>query len=140
MARLDEQLAALATMSPAQLRDEWQRLWGSPAPNVTADLLRGGLAYRLQEKRHGGLPAAVVRELARMLGNGDAGTARLQPAPLRPGTRLVRQWQGRTISVLAVERGFMWEERPYRSLTQIAREVTGARWSGPRFFGLTGNA
>ncbi len=58
---------------------------------------------------------------------------------IKPGTRLLRSWNGRTIAVTAIEDGFLFEERRYRSLSAIAREVTGTGWSGPRFFGLTGN-
>ena len=94
------------------------------------------LAQRLQEKRHGRLPLLVVRELER------AGACSVVPQQtqkkvvLTPGTRLIREWNGRTIAVEVREDGFLWDERVYRSLSQIAREVTGAHWSGPRFFGL----
>jgi hypothetical protein len=143
LAKLEDRLAALATMSPAQLRLMWDKVMKSPVPALTTELLRRAIAYRLQEKRHGGLPVMVARELARIAGAGTAGATvptRATLAPLRPGTRLVREWQGRTISVVVVDDGFVWEERPYSSLTSIAREVTGARWSGPRFFGLTSHA
>jgi hypothetical protein len=143
MAKLEDRLAALATMSPAQLRLMWDEVVKTPVPALTTDLLRRAMAYRLQEKRHGGLAVMVARELARVAGAASAGvTGSVRPsaAPLRPGTRLVREWQGRTISVVVADDGFVWEERPYRSLTSIAREVTGARWSGPRFFGLTSDA
>jgi hypothetical protein len=142
MAKLEDRIAALVTMSPAQLRSMWDEVMQTAVPALTTDLLRRALAYRLQEKRHGGLPVMVARELARVAGaESEAATSpRHTAAPLRPGTRLVREWQGRTISVVVVEGGFVWEERSYSSLTSIAREVTGARWSGPRFFGLTSNA
>jgi hypothetical protein len=140
MAKLADRLTALVTMSPAQ-SDEWQRSEGITPPTLPPDLLRRMFAHRMQEKRHGGLPVAVVRELARVAsGASGEGASRPEPTAIRPGTRLVREWQGKTISVLAVDDGFLWDERPYRSLTAIAREVTGARWSGPRFFGLTAHA
>lgn len=137
MAKLADRLIALDTMAPAGLRAEWERLGRGSAPALPLDLLRRLVAYALQEKRHGGLPAAVARELARVAGGGGSEAGRPPPSSLRPGTRLVREWNGRTISVLAIADGFLWEERTYASLTAIAREVTGARWSGPRFFGLT---
>ena len=137
MRKRDDQLAALATMSPAQLRDAWPTNLGEPAPLLPPDLLRRTLACRLQEKRHGGLPAVVARELMRDAAGGAGKASIPPPVVIRPGTRLIREWQGRTIAVLATEDGFCWEERSYSSLTAIAREVTGARWSGPRFFGLT---
>jgi hypothetical protein len=135
MTKLDDRLAALATMSPAQLRAEWQDTMEQGAPAWAPDLLRRLLAYKLQEKRFGGLPASASKFLARM-GTGEKHAAQPQPIAVRPGTRLVREWQGRSISVEVVEDGFLWEGQRYRSLTAIANAVTGTRWSGPRFFGL----
>ncbi len=127
---LDAQLARLTACTSAELRDQWPRLWGSPAPRWSADLLRLGIAYKLQEQAYGGLSPTTLRALRRIAGGADAQT-------LRPGTQLVRDWHGRTITVLVTDGGYVWEDRPYASLTAIAREVTGAGWSGPRFFGLT---
>lgn len=137
-AKLAADLARLEMLAPAELRGAWRAQEGADAPNVATALLRRMLGQLLQERRLGGMPALVVRELER--------TARGWPVPLvkpgatklTPGARLIREWQGRTIAVLVTEDGFLWEERAYRSLSQIAREVTGAHWSGPRFFGLTG--
>lgn len=82
----------------------------------------------------------VARELVRVAaGENPAASPRLAKTAMRPGTRLLREWRGRTIAVLVEEDAFLWEERRYGSLSEIAREVTGAHWSGPRFFGLTGN-
>ena len=94
------------------------------------------MAQRLQEQRLGGLPAAVVRELERT-GRGESAPSQRQAIPLTPGARLVREWNGQTISVEVREDGFWWKDQLWRSLTEIAGEVTGAHWSGPRFFGLT---
>ncbi len=138
MTRLDKAMATLATMPPAQLQEKWAELNGGAPPSVPTPLLRRLLAQRLQEKRHGGLPLLVVRELERIASDGGP-----VPEPgrkaivLTPGTRLIREWNGRTIAVEVREDGFVWEERVYRSLSEIARAVTGAHWSGPRFFGLT---
>jgi hypothetical protein len=124
-------------MSPAQLRDKWLEGAVGEPPLVPPLLLRRLLAQRLQEKRHGGLPLLVVRELERMV---SVGVVAPEPArktlELTPGTRVIREWNGKTISVEVREGGFVWEERMYRSLSEIARTVTGAHWSGPRFFGL----
>jgi len=138
MTRLEKDLAALATMSPAQLRERWSKIDAGPAPSVPASLLRRLLAQRLQEKRHGKLPLLVARELERAAAAGAVGSV---PAPqpkvaLTPGTRLIREWNGQTIAVEVRDAGFVWNDRTYRSLSEIAREVTGAHWSGPRFFGL----
>lgn len=131
MARLDEHLTRLATLSSAALRDEWQRVHDETPPRLPPELMRMALGYALQVKAHGKLPARYVRRLD---GSGD----KVAAAPvLSAGTQLVRGWNGRTISVTVVDGGFDREGTTYRSLSAIAREVTGAGWSGPRFFGLT---
>jgi hypothetical protein len=135
-AKLDADLARLAALSSAELASEWHEHFATPPPRIAPALLRRLLAQWLQEKRLGGLPSAVARELERVAA-GPA--AQMAPAPipaLTPGTRFIREWQGRTIAVQATDSGFVWEGRTYRSLSQIAKEVTGAHWSGPRFFGL----
>lgn len=123
-------------MSPAQLKERWARLEKSAPPNVPAPLLRRLLAQRLQERRFGALPAVVAHELERLARGDTAPPLKSSPPPLTPGARLVREWNGRTICVEVREEGFWWQDRTWRSLSEIAREVTGARWSGPRFFGL----
>ena len=130
-------VARLGTLSPAELRVQWKGLTGTDPPNLGTALLRRLLAHRLQEKRLGALPVMVVRELERTALSGPLPVVTRATTTLAPGARLIREWQNRTIAVLTTERGFVWEEREYRSLSQIAREVTGAHWSGPRFFGLT---
>ncbi|MET0374758.1 MAG: DUF2924 domain-containing protein [Rhizorhabdus sp.] len=135
--RLAAELARLGSMTPAELRAEWATTIGTPAPSLATGLLRRLLAQRIQEKRLGALPVMVVRELERTAREGVVPTPVPATVTVSPGARLIREWQGRTIAVLATEEGFVWEERTYRSLSQIAREVTGAHWSGPRFFGLT---
>ena len=139
MMTLEEKLTALATMSPAQLVAEWQRVLKSPAPAMTPDLLRRGIAYRLQEQVHGGLKPSVIRELERIGGQSDR-TAPVAVAGLhiKPGTRLVRDWGGATHHVLVDEQGFSYRDQCYSSLSEIAATITGTKWSGPRFFGLTG--
>ena len=147
MARLADALAAVATMSPTQLRTEWRRVCQTlPPVRLTTDLLRRGIAYRLQERVHGGLPSSHARELDRRVkrrlaeapggrGAGAASPDRDEPR-LRPGTRLVRAWQGKTYHVLVGEHGFVMDDREYPSLSRIAEAITGAHWSGPRFFGI----
>ena len=119
-------------MQRARLKQEWERVYKEPAPNLSADLLRLGIAYRLQEKALGRSPRAVLSQLQAEVRTG-------QPS-IKPGIRLVRSWNGRTVSVEAQKDGFVFEDRVYSSLSAIAREVTGAHWSGPRFFGLRGRA
>lgn len=136
MSKLDEQLEGLATMSPAQLRAEWRRIYKESVPTIGAELMRRAIAHGLQERVHGGLAPAVSRELdriaKRLARDGSCGNDRT----LKPGTRLVREWHGRTHHVLVLDQGFQFEARAYRSLSQIAQAITGAKWSGPRFFGL----
>ena len=138
MVTLDERIAGLATMSPAQLKAEWSRVTREPAPGVPAELLRRGIAYRLQERVHGRLPADVQRELGRLAmqiqNSGEVAMA--SEVTVKAGTRLVREWHGKVYHVIALEDGFLLNERRYESLTQIAYAITGTRWSGPRFFGL----
>lgn len=129
-ASLDEQLSRLATLPPAELRAEWQRLCKSEPPRLAADLLRMGIGYAIQERALGKLPARTLRAIR-------SGQPNKTGVTLSPGTQLLRSWNGRSIVVMTTERGFEWDGRHYRSLSEIAREVTGARWSGPRFFGLT---
>lgn len=140
MARLDEQLAGLTAMSPARLRAEWRRLHkGQPLPDgLTASQLMRAIAWRLQEKTYGGLPPARFRELNRLAEQLSVeGDIEVEgPRLLKPGTRLVRPWHGTVHCVTVLDQGFEFEDRHYSSLTQIAREITGAAWSGPRFFGL----
>lgn len=130
---IEDRINALASMSARQLRVEWQRVYKSAAPDISANMLRLGIAYRMQEKAFGGLGSDTVRALRRIA---KTGRANARPS-IRPGTRLVRSWNGRTLVVHVGDDGFVMDGRHYRSLSEIAREVTGARWSGPRFFGLT---
>jgi hypothetical protein len=126
MATLADKLVALETLSPAQLRIEWQRVYGTMAPAISPELLMHGIAYRLQEKAS----RSKVMPMARLRGSPVR-------SAIKPGTRLLRSWNGRSVAVTATDTGFLFEDRPYRSLSAIASEVTGTAWSGPRFFGLT---
>ena len=131
-----------AGRSLAELRGEWQRLYGNDAPRISRDLLILGIAYRRQEIKHGGLGKATLRKL-RTLANSLRATGRIGPTPalkLKPGARLVRTWGGRTHTVTVTEEGFLYGGATYPSLTTIARKITGAHWSGPRFFGLLAKA
>lgn len=139
--KLEAELKSLATLSPVQLRQSWLDLFGVNLPHASPSLLRHLIAHQLQEKAVGKLPTYIERELIRLGGSNDA-TAPTLPrrGPILPGTRFVREWNGKTIAVTATEGGFQWDSDTYRSLSEIARKVTGAHWSGPRFFGLTAKA
>ncbi len=139
MSRLDAELEALASLPPSQLKEKWIGLEGVCPPSVPPGLLRRLVAQRLQERRQGALPALVARELERI--TDGLGTAPIRSrVELNIGTRRVREWNGRTITVEVLDNGFRYADRTWRSLSEIARHVTDAHWSGPRFFGLTSNA
>ena len=130
MASLEDQLRVLEVMRSPELRSEWQRLFKTLPPKLSPELMRVALAHKLQERKLGRLSPATVRELRSGAGPGRS------KVKLKPGTRLVRSWNGRTVDVLVTAEGYAWEDRTYRSLSHIARDVTGTPWSGPRFFGL----
>jgi hypothetical protein len=135
---LSQRLSELQLLSSRDLRTEWRRLLRSNPPNLSRDLLVRALAYRVQELAHGGLPRATVRKLATLaaeLGRDGPISAEARPR-IKPGARLVREWRGRTHVVTATEDGFAYAGKAYPSLTGIAWAITGAHWSGPRFFGL----
>lgn len=137
MRDLENRLAALATMSPAQLRSEWLSLYKTPPPPLTADLLARGIAWRLQERSQGGFSKSTLREVEELRRRFErGGPARVSDGRIKPGSRLVRDWGGKSHHVLILESGYLYEDRRYASLSQVARDITGARWSGPRFFGL----
>lgn len=136
---LNVQLAALSEMDAPELRAEWRRLYRSQPPKLLRrDLLELGVAWKLQERAHGGLSAATKRQLADLARTMEANAdlAKARTVSLRPGARLIREWNGETHEVLVVEDGFQWRGETWRSLSVIAREMTGTQWSGPRFFGL----
>jgi len=131
MASVEDQLAALATMSSEQLRTEWQSLTRSPVPRISPNLLRLALAWEIQAEAYGGLSRQTRQALDQIA------RAKTSTSPARPGMRLVREWNGRTHVVEVGEDNVIrWNEREWRSLSEVAREITGTRWSGPSFFGL----
>ncbi len=125
-------------MSPTQLRAAWREQYRSLAPDIGPDLLRRGIAWRMQARVDGGLTFATRRAIDKCLTQlektGEVGSPR--DLTIKAGTRLVRSWQGKTYHVLVLDDGFEHDGRRYESLSQIARAITGAHWSGPRFFGL----
>ncbi len=139
IAGLEAKLTALTVMDGDGLRRDWRRLYRSHPPlHIRRELLVLAIAWKLQEKVHGGLTAAQKRRLVGLAeelkkgGDLSAGPA----IRLKPGLRLVREWRGETHDVLVLEDGFEWNGERRPSLSAIAREITGTHWSGPRFFGL----
>jgi hypothetical protein len=125
-----------------ELRQQWRGLYKAEAPShFSCDLLMRAVAYRMQELASGGLRPEPQRRL-RQIGQEfrETGSTRMRARPaLKPGTRLIREWQGRTYEVLVLDDGFSWQSTRYRSLSAIARTITGTPWSGPLFFGLKPN-
>lgn len=137
MTSLDQQLAALPGMRPAQLRALWREVWRRPAPAIGPNLLRHGIAWKLQVRVHGDMPNHIRREIDAVITRLRRGDPVTSPKPsLRPGARLIREWQGKTYAVIVLERGYEHDGRQYRSLTQVARAITGTHQSGLRFFGV----
>ncbi len=136
---LPRQLVELESASPAELRVLWERAHKHPAPKrASRDLLLRAVAYYIQERVEGGLSKAALKRFAHLAdpkGN-DGRPPRPPPPRLRPGTRLVREWRGSVHHVTVGEDGFDYCGARYASLSRIAREITGTRWSGPLFFGL----
>src|ERR1700730_6482002 len=132
-------LVRLSEVTIFELRGEWRRLHRMPPPmRLSRDLLIRGIIYQLQERAYGGLSKAIARKLEQAAaGPPSRGAAKPTPSvSLRPGTRLVREWRGVTHTALIHAYGIEWRGQRYRSLSVVARKITGARWSGPRFFGL----
>jgi hypothetical protein len=132
--------ARLEALSNFELRGEWRRLHAmQPPKSLSRDLLLRGITYKLQERAFGGLSKSVLRRLSGTTPESPPGlTPKAAPAIVKPGTRLVREWNGQTHTVLVHADGVEWRGKRFRSLSVIAREITGTHWSGPRFFGLQG--
>lgn len=142
MARTDEiekSFRRADTQSRADLVTAWHAAFGSASPKyVSLSFMRKALAFDIQCKAFGGLSAAVRKSL-KAVANGKP-DATGNSGSLSPGTHLVREWNGRTYQVEVLREGFLMDGRTHRSLTAIARKITGSNWSGPRFFGLTGRS
>jgi hypothetical protein len=135
---IEGEIDRLRSLGLEKLRREWRRLNHGEPPRISRDLLVLALGYRLQEIAHGGLGKATRRRLQTMA-KALRTMGRVGPTPslsLKPGARLVREWRGRTHTVTVTEDGFAYAGKNYPSLTTIAKRITGAQWSGPRFFGL----
>ena len=127
--RITQEVRALEALDLHGLRDEWRKRYGEPPKMRSRELLARLLAWRIQADAFGGLDPATIRKL----------TSDTPPVPkpvLAPGSRLSREWQGRRHEVDVLEQGFRYAGADDRSLSQIARAITGTRWNGLRFFGL----
>ena len=134
-----EALSRLPKLDIRELREEWRRLHkADTSPRLSSELLIRAVAHRMQEVALGGLRPELQRQLRQIaLELKQTGAATTRPrSQLKPGTRLLREWKGRTHEVLVLDDGFSWQGTDYRSLSAIARKITGTAWSGPLFFGL----
>jgi hypothetical protein len=134
-------LVALKNLPMMELKAQWRDLFDSEPPPFNRRYLESRLAYRIQELAYGGLKPETIRRLERLgeeLDGGDRKKRSLRADRDRPitGTRLLREWQGVEYVVTVTADGFEWQGRPYKSLSAIARAITGTRWNGWVFFGL----
>ena len=132
-----KEVELLSASSRQELLLRWEQLNGTPAPEgLSTSLLRRGVIYDVQAKAYGGLSPAHRKTLLQVAASRTAAP----PASMKAGARLVREWNGVAHVVDIVDGGFKYRDKTYASLTAIAKEITGAHWSGPRFFGIKGKA
>lgn len=130
-ARMDLELARLPDMPLSELRSLWTKLTESHAPKISPALLRLALAWEMQANAHGGLSRVTQQRLAQL----DRGLT--QTALVAPGMRLIREWNGVAhVVTVAADGAIRWNDQEWNSLSEVARTITGTRWSGPAFFGL----
>jgi hypothetical protein len=138
---VEDEIAHLRGLDLEGLRARWRSLTGRAAPaQLPRALLLGALAYRVQAAALGDLDRASVRFLERLAAEDRSGERATVPIPtsisLRPGSELNREWEGTVQRVWVLADGYAWNGTTYKSLSQVARAITGTRWNGPRFFGL----
>src|SRR5450755_3100185 len=132
-------IEALSNLTIDELKDRWRSNYDcAPPGRCSKKLLVAAIAYRMQERAFGGLKPSVLRQLER-IADGSGEPQIVKPRPVTqasPGTVLIRDWRGQSHHVTVLERGVLYRKENYRSLSQVARVITGTRWSGPLFFGL----
>ena len=135
--KLTSELAGLPALDRRALIEKWRSLYGTEPPGGSQNkfLLRA-IAHRMQEQASGGLKPATRRFLEKAIQDNASRQQILSTISIKPGTRLLREWHGVTYEVLIMEDGVQCNGKRYRSLSEVARAITGARWSGPLFFGL----
>ena len=136
---VEDELDRLAAMPIAQLRVRYREVFRTDPPKAFGpDLLRRSIAHRIQERAYGGLPASTRRLLDQLVKAALAKpNGRIElPRRIKPGSELVRTWKRKTYRVMVMADGFAHDGRTFASLSEIASEITGTRWNGPRFFGL----
>lgn len=134
---VEQQIAGLQTMSAAQKKAEWRRVFGTPAPPAFGlALMTRAIAARLQEKVYGRLSKGELKKIASQTRKDERMPRGVRAPVVKPGTWLSRTWHGEVHEVVVLDAGFEYRGTRFRSLSSIARKITGAAWSGPRFFGL----
>ncbi len=130
-----DRIQAVTNMDRNECLDLWRESFASPpAKYLSQPFMQKAIAYELQCRAFKGVPKSTTRALTAIAKGKKAGSAQVRS--LTPSMRLLREWNGRTFEVEVTETGFVWRDKNYRSLSAIAREITGTRWSGPRFFGV----
>ena len=137
-AALATEIANLSELETKEPRERWKAVFGKyPSQEIGRSFLTRAIAHHLQERAYGGLKPSTCKLLARALEESGSGTSRgLQSRMAQSGTILIRQWRGTTHRVTMLDDGVSFNGKRYRSLSEVARDITGSRWSGPRFFGL----
>ena len=134
--KVGQVLRGLEEVSRGTLVAQWRRHYRSEPPRyASVEFMRQAIAYAIQERELGGLPASAERELL-AISKGTHPTGTSSKIKIKPGTKLLREWDGNTHEVLVTDKGFVWNGTTYGSLSSVAMAITGAKWSGQRFFGL----
>jgi len=135
------ELARLPGLSREELIELWRKLYETEPPKKSSNqFLIRAIAYRMQEQIFGGLTPETKRILAKAASDAAGGRQISMPVTIKPGTKLLREWHGTTYEAIISEAGVLFQGKQYRSLSEVARAITGVRWSGPLFFGLKGKA
>ena len=138
-AALEAEIARLPDLGHDELRQRWKLLFGRPAPkSLRRKFMARAVAYQMQVAAYGGLSAATkrrLREIAIAISNGDR-TGVFSGVQIKPGTQLIRQWQNTTHTVMVLDEGFALDGRTYKSLSAVAKAITGTNWNGYAFFGI----
>jgi hypothetical protein len=136
--RIEAEIERIRSTPIVELRALWRARFKSEPPKAFGpDLLRRGIAQKLQEDTYGGLDRVTARLLNQLIAQSAKNNGKIVvPRRIKPGAVLVREWKGKSHRITVTEDGFAFEGKPYDSLSEIARMITGTRWNGPRFFGL----
>jgi hypothetical protein len=134
---LAAEIANLSKLDIDRLRDRWKAIYGkAPSREIGRSFLTRAITYRLQERAYGGLKPSTCRLLSAVEETATGSSSSPQTRMAQSGTILIREWQGTAHRVTMLDDGVSFNGKRYRSLSEVAREITGSRWSGPRFFGL----